>query len=366
METTSAPTASATTGASPVPSANPGAQLPRQGGQPRRPLTPPSGDSLSAAANAALRGAQGGDGTADATPDGAEGPGDGDTPDGMPDEGTQGDGQETGEQGDSDPDAGLHEVTINGKKEKVTLAELKRGYGHNKVATQKLQEAARIREQNQRFSGIFENIRNNPAHFWELGSALGIDVDSIAATRVLEAMRRESLTPEQRELEDLRKWKQEGDSEREQSEAERQRQEAAQQEVANLERVGNDYATYFESKGVTPTLEFQERMLSYLVASYSRPEGPMSMADAFARAQRWDERQKSSRWENLSDEDLKRLPPHVRQKFRQADVASMKRPGAAQRAPAQPTPPLAVPDKPMTTSEAFDQMRQQLIQRQKR
>lgn len=366
METSSAPTAPATTGASPVPSATPGAQPQRQGGQPRRNATPPPGDSLSAAANAALRGGQGGDGTADATPDGAEDLGDGDTPDGMPDDGTQGDGQETGEQKESDPNAELHEVTIDGKKTKVSLAELKRGYGHMKVATQRLQEAARVREQNQRFSGIFESIRNNPAHFWELGSALGIDVDSVAATRVLEAMRRESLTPEQRELEDLRKWKQDGDSEREQSEAERKRQEAAQAEVANLERVGNDYATYFESKGVTPTLDFQERMLSYLVASYSRPEGPMSMDEAFTRAQRWEERQKASRWENLSDEDLKRLPPNVRQKFRQADVASMKRPGAAQRATAQPTPPPTVPDKPMTTSEAFDHMRQQLIQRQKR
>lgn len=290
-------------------------------------------------------------------PDDAEGTGEGDALD-------SDQGQENGEK--QNPDAAEHEITVDGKKVKVSLAELKRGYGHMKVATQRLQEAAGIREKNKQFSGIFDSIRTNPENLFELGASLGVDIKSMAAKVVLEEMRRESLSPEQLELEELRKDKQTRESEKQREQRERQEREATQNEVANLERTGESYAQFFESKGMSPNLAFQERMLTTLVASYDRPGGPMTMDEAFARTQKWEEKQKASRWENLSDDDLAKLPPEVRSRLRKADVAGMRRLGTASRAPAQPTQAPTVPDTPVSVSEAMDGIRQQLLKRNTR
>jgi hypothetical protein len=276
----------------------------------------------------------------------------------------QGDGQENGDA--KSPDLAEHEITIDGKKTKVTLAELKRGYGHMKVATQRLQEAATIRKQNEQFSGIFEQIRTNPENFWELGTALGLDTKTMAAKIVLDEMRRESMSPEQRELEELRNQKNQWESERQREQRERQEREAAESEVANLQQTGESYATFFESKGISPTLEFQERMLTYLVSSFDSPQGPMTMEQAFERAQKWEQKQKSSRWQNLTDAEIAQLPPEIRSRFRKADVAGMRRPGTTQRAPAQPPQSPVVSDKPASVSETFDSIRAQLMKGNKR
>jgi hypothetical protein len=279
--------------------------------------------------------------------------------------------QDAGEQGQENgeaksPDLEEHEITIDGKKTKVSLAELKRGYGHMKVATQRLQEAATIRKQNEQFSGIFDSIRTNPENFWELGTALGLDTKTMAAKIVLDEMRRESMSPEQRELEELRNQKNQWESERQREQRERQEREAAESEVANLQQTGESYASFFESKGVQPTLEFQERMLTYLVSSFDGPNGPLTMEQAFERAQKWEQKQKSSRWQNLTDAEIAQLPPEIRSRFRKADVAGMRRPGTTQRAPAQPPQSPVVSDKPASVSETFDSIRAQLMKGNKR
>lgn len=322
---------------------SPSPRAPARGNGPRS-----TGDQLADAANAALHAT---------SQDATEG-----VQDSTEASDTDSQGSESTETGTGDES--MHEVTIDGKKSKVTLAELKRGYGHNKVATQRLQEAAQIREQNKKFSGIFESIRSTPENFWQLGDALGLDTRKMAAEIVLQEMRRESLTPEQRELEDLREFKKTQETERQKAERERAEREASESEVANLERTADSYASFFESKNMSPNLDFQERFLTLLVASYDRPEGPMKMEEAYARTQKWEQRQKASKWDNLTEDEIASMPANVRSTLRKSDVAAMRRSGpqgrpAPQKSVAAPVPPQGT----VSTSDAFDSIRQQLLGR---
>lgn len=108
------------------------------------------------------------------------------------------------------------ELKINGqaikyKKEDVLTAAQKFYAGEDK-----LKEAALLQK------NVIDTLKNKP---WEVMEKLGLDPDKLAHDRLYEKIRRERLTPEQKELEDLRNKQKEWE---EMQKSQEQREQEAQ------------------------------------------------------------------------------------------------------------------------------------------
>jgi hypothetical protein len=115
--------------------------------------------------------------------------------------------------------ARLYKVKIDGAEVDVDEAELLRGYSHQKAASREMQQAKKQREMAE---AVIEDIRTNPRNAF---SKLGVDARAFAEALLREEMEEAMLSPEQKEMRDLRKFKDEIS----------QREEAARQEQQRLQ-----------------------------------------------------------------------------------------------------------------------------------
>lgn len=130
-----------------------------------------------------------------------------------------------------------HKVKINGKEVEMTEAELIRRASLSSGAEEKFQEAAQMRQQVQQ---VIEMLKN-PKQFFEIAQKLGHDVTGMSEEHLSEQVRREMMSPEECELEDLRNWKAEQERiAQEQAEAE-QRTAAEQQEYEARQQAAQFY-----------------------------------------------------------------------------------------------------------------------------
>lgn len=128
-------------------------------------------------------------------------------------------------------------IKVNGVEREVTEEQAIRyaqmGYG----AQEKFQEAATLRKQVEQ---ALEAMKTDP---FGVLSQLGVDVDSIAEERLAKRMQRDLLTPEQRELEELREWRKQNQETEQQTrqQAEEQKKQAVFRE--QMQRAAKQYDT---------------------------------------------------------------------------------------------------------------------------
>jgi len=88
-------------------------------------------------------------------------------------------------------------LKVNGAEEEVDEPELIKRAQMSSAANQRFQKAAEIEKH---YQGMVEEFKTNP---WKLFDALGLDADSAAEKRLIEKLRYETATPEQKRLWDL-------------------------------------------------------------------------------------------------------------------------------------------------------------------
>lgn len=124
---------------------------------------------------------------------------------------------------------------VNGKEVEMTVAEALRKAELVSGAEEKFQEAAKMRKEVEAF---VQALKEKPLHVLK---QMGIDVRGNAEEYLAEEVQLELMSPEERELYELRKWKQEQEQARQQEEMTAQQRAQQQQEMAARQQAQQFY-----------------------------------------------------------------------------------------------------------------------------
>lgn len=186
---------------------------------------------------------------------------------------------------DVDPNTALYEVKVDGESIKVTLDEMMKGFQLGSAAHKKFQEAARAQKEARQLE---EMLKTNP-----IEAAFKAGVSPQAMRELMEKylydqIKYEELSPEQRELEDLRRFKAEQEQQRQ---AQKEQEQKAQQQK-EIEYYQTQYVASYEAalqkagipKSETAVSRIAQIQLDALENGW---EMPVEMAvDQFASEQR--------------------------------------------------------------------------------
>jgi hypothetical protein len=126
----------------------------------------------------------------------------------------------------------MFKVKVDGQEREVDEAELLRGYTHGAAANEKMKAA---NEQRQMAEEVLRIFKTDPKLAF---SKLGVDAKAFAEQVLQDHIEELNLTPEQKELRDLRKWQ------AEQNEAKQKAEEA--QKLAAEEAYRNEVSTQLQ------------------------------------------------------------------------------------------------------------------------
>lgn len=118
-----------------------------------------------------------------------------------------------------------YKVKVEGQEHEVDEAELLRGYSINKMATRRAQEAAQMRKQAQE---VLELAKSDPVAFLQHPS-IGADVKKLFQSHLQRELEMQQMSPDQRELAELRLQYEAEKKHRESYEQQRKQEEGQRQ-----------------------------------------------------------------------------------------------------------------------------------------
>jgi len=210
-----------------------------------------------------------------------------------PNEGTEGTeatevtADETIEEGAPEgPAPRKHKVKVDGQEIEVDEETLLKDYQLSRASYARMQDAARIRQeaeaQVEQIRALAEQTRQDPRTIFK---ALGLDARAFAEALLTEEIENELLSPEEKELRELRAWRarQESESEAQKKKSEQEAAEALTQQ-AGVE-IESEIVDALKSSGLRATPRTVARVAEMILASLDG-EGPrMKAADALQRLQ---------------------------------------------------------------------------------
>lgn len=192
-------------------------------------------------------------------------------------------------------------------------------------AAKKMKEAEALSERAKRadvFDQFIEYAKKDPRAIWEFAEQFGHDPRKLAGDLLSEIYEYEKMTPEQRELAELRKYRESQEAERErskQTEAERQQ---AQLEESYASRLNDEFEAFFKEQGTKPDPLTVKFIVGYL--NNAAEEGKdMTVKEAYQRVLGTVNSYKDSWIDNLSASDLDRYPK-LREMVRNTDLAKVQ------------------------------------------
>lgn len=161
-----------------------------------------------------------------------------------------------------------YKVKVDGEEVEVDLDELLKGYQTNKAGQHKLQQAAQLRKQAESF---IEMLRTNPLQVLQ-DPSLGLDVRGLAEQYLVEQLQEEMMSPEDREVRDMKRKLQEYEA------AEKEKADAAEKQ--KLEELMNHYQEDYtnqimgslEKSGLPKNETTIARMAHYMFNVISNPD----------------------------------------------------------------------------------------------
>lgn len=131
-------------------------------------------------------------------------------------------------QGNAPATPTMYKVKVNGEEQEVDINELTRGYAHNKAASETFRQAQETR---QLAESVLELFKTDPKQAF---AKLGKDAKKFAEEVLMEEINEAHLTPEQKKMRDLERYKSDMETkeQRAREEQERQQMEIFQQQVA--------------------------------------------------------------------------------------------------------------------------------------
>jgi hypothetical protein len=222
-----------------------------------------------------------------------------------------------------------HKAKVDGKDFEVDYDELVNGYGHNKAANERMQQAAEARKRadakEKALVDALNNWKTNPDNAFKSLEKLGIDVDDYAHKRVLKKMEYELMSEEERERyhekEELSQYRTEKQKQKE-ADDKRQLQERRNKSLTDLE---TNILSHIEKTGKKFSPELVGKAVDHIISALEEGQ-EIGVEEAFKRAEGWYQKTSSS----IFNTELKSLiakgeiPKELADMVRKADIAQVR------------------------------------------
>ena len=220
-------------------------------------------------------------------------------------------------------------VKVDGSELEVPETELISNYQKGVSADKRFKEAAELKKQIEQFVG---QVKENPELLLE---QLGINPYEYYESRLLERIRaqqeEQQLSPEAKELKELKKW-------RDDFEQNQKQQQLAQQEAIIAKSLDDEFAATFAEMGITkPTVEMVADVAEQMLAEYKASKQRLPVKDALTRSKNSFQNRLAAWTEQNPEKFLELLPEKYAEKFVETYMA--KKQGAKIPSIKTKTPP---------------------------
>jgi hypothetical protein len=220
-------------------------------------------------------------------------------------------------------------VKVDGSELEVPETELISNYQKGVSADKRFKEAAELKKQIEQFVG---QVKENPELLLE---QLGINPYEYYESRLLERIRaqqeEQQLSPEAKELKELKKW-------RDDFESSQKQQQLAQQEAIIAKSLDDEFAATFAEMGITkPTVEMIADVAEQMLAEYKASKQRLPVKDALTRSKNSFQNRLAAWTEQNPEKFLELLPEKYAEKFVETYLA--KKQGAKIPSLKTKTPP---------------------------
>ena len=224
-------------------------------------------------------------------------------------------------------------LKVTGRDVEMDVAEVFRRAQLASGADEKFRDASDLRKQ---ATQLVEALRANPL---DVLGKLGVDVREFTENYLAKELQREMLSPEQRELQELREWRQQQQAAQESAQKE-QMTRAQQQEMAKLQqRAAQEYDTKITevlSQSNVPKTAYTVKRVAELLMGALQKGYDLDVNTAVDMVREGYTTDLQSMVGGLDGEPLvKFLGPELLKKLRKYDLGQLK----AKMQPAQPTVP---------------------------
>jgi hypothetical protein len=171
-----------------------------------------------------------------------------------------------------------YEVVIDGQKQAVSRDELLRGYQRAAAANRRFEEAQKARREAEEMRSA---LAKDP---WAALKQAGLDPDQIAQQRILEAIQREQMTPEQRALAEERGKREALEQQIKQREVAEQKAKVDSETQAHIQRFNQLIPQAMEQAGLPRDPEAARLVVQNLATMAKmglQPDPTWAAADAY-------------------------------------------------------------------------------------
>lgn len=249
------------------------------------------------------------------------------------------------------------EIKVDGKVQKVTLDELKKGYSLEAAARKRMEEASNFKKENDYLRNVLKSAKEDPSKFMELGRALGVDVDELAIQIALKKAKYEMMQPHERELHDAKEEVEKLRKEREKHENQSKKQQYEQHYNSAATDLHDQIASQCKALGLNPGNSKSDRSLIHAAVQIiydnfdeSTGRSPVTLERALKHVQK---QREAERQEYLSSID--NLPPEVLDQIRKRGVTDFRQSKMQPRTNQNQRPQQRSVSKPMNVDDYFKQ-----------
>lgn len=246
-----------------------------------------------------------------------------------------------------------HKVTIDGVTSEVTTEALIKGYQLEATSRKRLQEGATYKRSHDLLQNTVQQIKTNPESVFELVNSLGGNADQLAIARVKQLLALEAMSPVERRAHDAEQKLKQFEAQDAKTKEQQKQQETQQQKQARAQQTEGQIVQFFQQQNERPSPDVVELMLQHLIQSYQRPEGPISMADAYTRAKSGYAQRQTNWKKTLTVDDL---TPELIEAARKKDLANLGTGFTQKRKPDDQAAQVRNPKARPSTDEWFKQL----------
>jgi hypothetical protein len=235
-----------------------------------------------------------------------------------------------------------HKVKINGEELEVEYDELVRNYQLNKAITKKEQETAKLRreiaQEKEQLQKFFESAKQDKKVLWELARKFGHNPEELAEELVWEKLQYERMTPEQRELHELRKEREARQKEKEDAER-RQKELEAEEEAKRYEsEIEEDVLAVVDLAGRKPTPSVVARIAEIYQSHITAKKQKPSREVVAQKLRHWyDQELTAELTEGNIDQFIERLPRDALNKLNEHLVSKARKHLPSSPSPSRPS-----------------------------
>lgn len=179
-----------------------------------------------------------------------------------------------------DPNTGKkYQVKVDGEVLEVAEDELLKGYQLSKASHKRFQEAA---EKLKSVDELFAIGKQDPT---QVLKALGVDPVEWMSEYVDRLVEENSLTPEQKEMRELKAYKERMDKEAAEKQRLLKEEQAKAQAQAEAQKIDSEISQAFKEAGIKPNARLIQRMADYMLADLAAGNKEIDARKALARTQ---------------------------------------------------------------------------------